>query len=158
MARSSMRASAAALAITLALSSCSSADPVAQELQESAPSQSTCTTTEIEQGSDWIKGQLAAFAQEDPESAYGFASASFKLNNNLQQFVAIIVTNYGFLLNSRSYAVAECTRQARFLLFNVAVTDSAGQKYAMQYTVSQINGAWGVDAAVVVVDDEPVFS
>lgn len=153
-----MRSGAAALAITLALSSCSSSDPLAQDPQDGANSQSTCTSTEIDQGSKWIKGQLDAFAQGNPESAYGFASASFKLSNNLQQFVAIIVTNYGFLLNARSNTVTECTKENEFFLFNVRVTDSAGQEYPMRYTISQIDGAWGVDAAVVVVDDEPVFS
>ena len=159
MARSTLRSAVVALAITLLLSSCSSTDPVAQEPQESTSAQPTCSNTEVDQGSAWIKGQLDAFANEDPETAYSFASESFKARSDLQQFVAIIVTNYGFLLSTRSHTIGDCTKQGELFLFDVQVTDTTGQKYPMEYTLSKIADTWGVDAASVTVgEDEPVFS
>jgi hypothetical protein len=159
MARSTLRSAVVALAITLLLSSCSSTDPVAQEPQESTSAQPTCSNAEVDQGSAWIKGQLDAFADEDPETAYSFASESFKARNDLQQFVAIIVTNYGFLLSTRSYTIGDCTKQGELFLFDVQVTDTTGQKYPMEYTLSKIADTWGVDAASVTVgDDGPVYS
>lgn len=156
---SNLRSAAVVLALALLLASCSSPDPVAQAPQESAPAQPTCSNSEIVQGSAWIKGQLAAFTKEDLETAYSFASESFKARSGLQQFVAIIVTNYGFLLNARSYTVGDCTKEGELFLFNVQVTDRSGQKYLMEYTVSKIANAWGVDAASVTTDDdEPVYS
>ena len=159
MARSTLRSAVVALAITLLLSSCSSTDPVAQEPQESTSAQPTCSNTEVDQGSAWIKGQLDAFANEDPETAYSFASESFKARSDLQQFVAIIVTNYGFLLSTRSHTIGDCTKQGELFLFDVQVTDTTGQKYPMEYTLSKIADTWGVDAASVTVgDDGPVYS
>ena len=159
MARSTLRSAVVALAIILLLSSCSSTDPVAQEPQESTSAQSTCSNAEVDQGSAWIKGQLDAFANEDPETAYSFASESFKARSDLQQFVAIIVTNYGFLLSTRSHTIGDCTKQGELFLFDVQVTDTTGQKYPMEYTLSKIADTWGVDAASVTVgDDGPVYS
>lgn len=157
MARSIMRSAVVALAITLLLTSCSSSDPVAQ--QESIPTQPTCSNTEADQGSAWIKGQLDAFNKEDPETAYGFASEKFKANSSLNQFVATIVTSYGFLLSSRSYTIGDCTKQGELFLFNVQVIDATGQKYPMRYTLSKIAGTWGVDSAGVTLgEDEPSYS
>jgi hypothetical protein len=157
MAKSTLRSAAIALAITLLLTSCSSSDPVAQ--QESIPTQPTCSNTEVDQGSAWIKGQLDAFNKEDPETAYGFASEKFRANSSLNQFVATIVTSYGFLLSSRSYTIGDCTKQGEFFLFNVQVIDATGQKYPMRYTLSKIADTWGVDSAAVTVgEDEPSYS
>ncbi|MDP5051475.1 MAG: DUF4864 domain-containing protein, partial [Candidatus Planktophila sp.] len=111
MARSTMRSAALAVTITLLLSACSSSDPVAQQPQQSNPAQPTCSNAEVDQGSAWIKGQLDACTNEDPETAYSFASESFKTRSSLQQFIAIIVTNYGFLLSTRSYTIGDCTKQ-----------------------------------------------
>ena len=152
-----MRSVAVALAITVLLTSSSPSHPVAQ--QESTPAQPTCSNTEADQGSAWIKGQLDAFTNEDPESAYSFASESFKAGSNLEQFIAIIVSNYGFLLSTSSYTIGECTKQDELFLFDVEVTDIAEQKYSMKYTLSKIAGNWGVDAASVTVgEDEPLYS
>ena len=157
MARSIMRPAVVALAITLLLTSCSSSDPVAQ--QESIPTLPSCSNAEVDQGSAWIKGQLDAFNKEDPETAYGFASEKFKANSSLNQFVATIVTSYGFLLSSRSYTIGDCTKQGELFLFNVQVIDATGQKYPMRYTLSKIAGTWGVDSAGVTVgEDEPSYS
>ena len=159
MVRLTVGSAAVVLATTLLLSSCSSTDPVAQQPNESSSAQPTCSNTEVDQGSAWIKGQLDAFSEEDPETAYSFASESFKAGSSLQQFIAIIVSNYGFLLSTRSYTIGDCTKQGELFLFDVQVTDTAGQKYPMEYTLSKIANTWGVDAASVTVgEDEPVYS
>mgnify|MGYP006184776199 CR=1 FL=1 len=159
MARSTLRSAVVAVAIILLLSSCSSTDPIAQEPQESTSAQPTCSNAEVDQGSAWIKGQLDAIANEDPETAYSFASESFKARSDLQQFVAIIVTNYGFLLSTRSYTIGDCTKDGQFFEFDVEVIDTAGEKYPMRYTLSKIAGTWGVDAAAVTVgEEEPSYS
>ena len=157
MAKSTMRTAAVALAITVLLAGCSSTNPVAQ--QESIPTQPTCSNTEVDQGSAWIKGQLDAFTNEDPETAYGFASEKFKANSSLNQFVAIIVANYGFLLSTTSYTIGDCSKEGELFNFDVQVTDAVGQKYPMRYTLSKIAGTWGVDAAAVTIgEEEPTYS
>ena len=130
MAKSKTRTAAVALAITILLAGCSSADPVAQE--ESNSAQPSCSNTEVDQGSAWIKGQLEAFTKEDPETAYNFASENFKARSSLNQFVAIIVANYGFLLSLSSYTIGDCTKDGEFFDFDVEVIDTAGEKYPMR--------------------------
>ena len=152
MVRSVMRSAATALAIALLLSGCSSSDPVAQEPQESAPTSATCTSTQQQQGGAWVEGQLAAFADENFEKAYSYASELFRSRNGFQQFVAIIVSNYGFLVNSRSYAVTTCSKTGEYFSFTVNVTDRSGKLYPMGYTLSLIEEVWGVVAAVVTED------
>ena len=77
----------------------------------------------------------------------------------MEQFIAIIVSNYGFLLSTSSYTIGDCTKQDELFLFDVEVTDIAEQKYSMKYTLSKIAGNWGVDAASVTVgEDEPLYS
>jgi len=157
MAKSTMRTIAVALAITLLLTGCSSTDPVAQE--KSNPVHPTCSNAEVDQGSAWIKGQLEAFTKEDPETAYGFASENFKARSSLNQFVAIIVANYGFLLSTSSYTIGDCTKVGEFFDFDVEVIDTAGEKHPMRYALSKIDGTWGVDAAAVTVgEEEPSYS
>lgn len=155
MSRSIMRSAATALAITLLIAGCSSSDPVAQAPQDSAPTSATCTSTEQEQGAAWVEGQLAAFADENFEKAYSYASELFRSRNDFQQFVAIIVSNYEFLVNSRSYAVNTCANTGEFFSFAVDVTDGSGQLYPMEYTLSLIEDVWGVVAAVVTEDSGP---
>ena len=157
MAKSTLHSAVVALAITLLLTSCSSSDPVAQK--ESIPTQPACSNAEVDQGSAWIKGQLDAFNKEDPETAYSFASEKFKANSSLNQFVATIVTSYGFLLSSRSYTIGDCTKQGELFDFDVQVIDATGQKYPMRYTLSKIAGTWGVDSAGVSLgEEEPSYS
>lgn len=140
------------------LTSCStSSAPMAQE--QSAPTEPTCTSTQTSDGKDWVKGQLDAFSGSDPKAAYAFASESFRARNSLQQFIAIISTNYEFLLNLDSYTVGNCSRQGDFYLFEVSLRDTNGQDFAMEYTLSLLGTSWGVVAASVVSSEgEPSYS
>jgi hypothetical protein len=143
--------------LAIGLAGCASSVQTAQQPQDNFGVTPACSPSEIDNGSAWIEGQLKAFDNEDPEAAYQFASESFRVRSNLQQFVAIIVTNYGFLLDINSYSVGTCSKSADAYLFDVQVIDTAGEKYSMEYTLSLVNGRWGVDAASVTVsDDQPL--
>ena len=132
----------------------------APNAQESSPQNAfTCSSIETSDGKAWVKGQLDAFSGSDPEAAYAFASSPFKARNSLEQFIAIITTNYEFLLNLDSYTVDGCSKQGDFYLFAVSLSDSNGQAYIMEYTLSLLGTSWGVDAASVISSEgEPAYS
>jgi hypothetical protein len=140
------------LAFTLLLSGCSSSTNTEKAAQESAAPQPSCTQSEIDGGSAWIKGQLAAFANQDFESAFGFASESFQSNRSLEEFTAIISSGYGLLLSARTNTVSNCIKEGNNFLFDVQVTTDSGTKYPMMYALEKTSDAWGINAATVVAD------
>ena len=149
---------ALAVALTLLLSGCSSSNTTETATQESATPQPSCSQTEIDGGSAWIKGQLAAFSKQDFESAFGFATESFRSNRSLEEFISIISSGYGFLLNSRTYSVGNCIKEGNDYLFDVRVTAESGTEYPMMYALAKTNDTWGINAATVVaeqVEEEP---
>ena len=149
---------ALAVALTLLLSGCSSSNTTETATQESATPQPSCSQTEIDGGSAWIKGQLAAFSKQDFESAFGFATESFRSNRSLEEFISIISSGYGFLLNSRTYSVGDCIKEGNDFLFNVRVTAESGTEYPMMYALAKTDDTWGINAATVVaeqVEQEP---
>ncbi len=149
---------ALAVALTLLLSGCSSSNTTEAATQESAAPQPSCSQTDIDGGSAWIKGQLAAFSKQDFESAYGFATESFRSGRSLEQFISIISSGYGFLLNSRTYSVGNCIKEGDNFLFDVQVTAESGTQYPMMYALAKAEEIWGINAATVVaeqVEQEP---
>ncbi len=149
---------ALAVALTLLLSGCSSSNTTERAIQESAAPQPSCSQTEIDGGSAWIKGQLAAFSKQDFQSAYGFATESFRSNRSLEEFISIISSGYGFLLNSRTYSVGNCIKEDDNFLFDVQVTAESGTQYPMMYALAKTGDTWGINAATVVaeqVEQEP---
>ena len=159
MATASIKVTTAlAVALTLLLSGCSSSNTTETATQESATPQPSCSQTEIDGGSAWIKGQLAAFSKQDFESAFGFATKSFRSNRSLEEFISIISSGYGFLLNSRTYGVGDCIKEGNDFLFNVRVTAESGIEYPMMYALAKTGETWGINAATVVaeqVEEEP---
>ena len=149
---------ALAVALTLLLSGCSSSKTTETATQESSAPQPSCSESEIDGGSAWIKGQLAAFSKQDFESAFGFATESFRSNRSLEEFISIISSGYGFLLNSRTYSVGDCIKEGNDFLFNVRVTAESGTEYPMMYALAKTDDTWGINAATVVaeqVEQEP---
>jgi hypothetical protein len=151
MAKSTITTTTAlAVAFALLLSGCSSSATTQNATQESTTPQPSCSQSEIDGGSAWIKGQLAAFAKQDFESAFGFASESFQSNRSLEEFAAIISSGYGFLLSSRSNTVSNCIKEGNNFLFDVQVTTDSGTNYPMMYALEKTADTWGINAATVV--------
>ena len=159
MSKASLKATTAlAVALTLLLSGCSSSNTTETATQESTTPQPSCSQTEIDGGSAWIKGQLAAFSKQDFESAFGFATESFRSNRSLEEFISIISSGYGFLLNSRTYSVGNCIKEGNDFLFDVRVTAESGTEYPVMYALAKTDDTWGINAATVVaeqVEEEP---
>ena len=148
-----MRFGISVLIASALLSSCSTASDESQ----TTPSKNetliqptpTCTSAEFTGGSNWIKGQLKAFGETDPEKAYSYASAEFRAANSLQDFAAVIVSQYAMLLDLKDYQVISCDKNGELFTFKVQLSDNQGSSYSMEYMLSLVNETWGVDAASV---------
>lgn len=138
------------LLVTLFLATACSSDieePNPMEESSTLDLQNNCDQTYFEEGSRWIKGQLNAFKDPDPKAAYGFASADFRATNSIDQFSSIISNQYPMLLDLEKFEIYSCDSSEDYFLFGVKVTGNDSKAYWMEYLLSRINGAWGVDGA-----------
>lgn len=141
-----------ALSLALVLSSCSSTKP--KKVSENPQPKVTkpipsCSNEEFTDGSNWIKGQLKAFGDDDPAKAYSYASEGFRKRTNIDMFTVIIVGQYSMLLNIKNYQILSCEKTEGRFLFKGKLEDKDGNKYTMQYMLSLIDNKWGVDGAQV---------
>ena len=142
----------ASLFLALLLTSCSSSKTEkVSESSQAAPSKPTpsCSKEQFTEGSDWIKGQLKAFGDDNPDKAYSYASESFRQRNSIEMFTAVIVGQYSMLLNLKSYEILSCEKIKEQFLFNGKLTDKQDKHYTMQYLLSRVDDRWGVDGAQV---------
>lgn len=150
MSRKKLVVSSLFLALLLTACSSSKTEKVSESSQ-AAPAKKTpeCSTDEFASGSQWIKGQLKAFGDDNPEKAYSYASESFRQRNSIEMFTAVIVGQYSMLLNLQSYEILSCEKAEEQFLFKGKLKDKADKNYTMQYLLSRVNGKWGVDGAQV---------
>ena len=143
----------ALLSALLILTACSSntQDVPSPESKIGSVSQPTptCSTQEFTGGSDWIKGQLKAFGESEPDKAYSYASESFKQANSLEDFASIIVSQYTMLLDLKTYQVVSCDKDGELYTFKVQITDNQSNAYSMEYVLSFSDKKWGVEGASV---------
>ena len=109
-----------------------------------------CTSDEFSGGSQWIDGQISAFARADEKGAYKYASESFRANVSLEDFITVIANQYPMLLDLRSHSIVRCAKEGSNFVFDLYLVANDGLKYAMRYNLSLINKQWGVDSASVV--------
>jgi len=141
-----------AISIALVLSACSTSKPE-KASQNSQPKvikpTPSCSKEEFTGGSNWIKGQLKAFSDDNPAKAYSYASEGFRKRTNIDMFTVIIVGQYSMLLNIKNYQILSCDKSEGRFLFKGKLEDKVGNKYTMQYMLSLIDNKWGVDGAQV---------
>ena len=96
-----------------------------------------------------IQSQTEAFAAEDFELAYSYASTTFRSNVSIQSFVAIIAASYGPLLSSSELEFSNCfNNQALDLgIIDVRFVESGLALYGLRYILSASDEGWRVEGA-----------
>jgi len=96
-----------------------------------------------------IQSQTEAFAAEDFELAYSYASDTFRSNVPIRSFVAIIASSYGPLLSSSQLEFSNCfSNQALDLgIIDVRFVESGLALYGLRYIVSASDEGWRVEGA-----------
>lgn len=107
-----------------------------------------CTDAQAELVDQHISGQIDALAKRDWETAYLFASADFRARIEVEQFIAIIDSQYAMLINNQGYQFNKCTIVTGMIMQEVGVTGEE-EVFNLTYRLS-VNGATlGVEAAVI---------
>ena len=137
-----MRRIIAAGAAVLLLAGCAQSNPLA-DLTDGACSSALAGVVD-----NHISGQIDALADKDWELAHSFASENFQANVSVDDFILIIGTQYGMLIENKGYQFNECTVDGNTIKQEVSV-QSGEQEFTLTYNLTVNESALGVESAVV---------
>ena len=132
----------AAIVMVLVLSGCSQ-KAAFEELSDGA-----CTKAQGQLVEAHISAQIDAIAKEDWESAYSFASESFRSLVKLDQFIYVIETQYGMLIENIGYVFSDCTIVKNQVIQQVEVKANNGLSN-LTYMLSVKESTLGVESVLV---------
>ena len=137
-----MKHLAAAIVLVLVLSGCSQ-KAAFEELSDGA-----CTDAQGQLVEAHISAQIDAIAKEDWESAYSFASESFRSLVKLDQFIYVIGSQYVMLVENQGYIFSECAIANSEVTQQVEVKDESGLTN-LTYTLSVKELTLGVESVLI---------
>ena len=96
-----------------------------------------------------INSQTRAFADNNFELAYSFASPSFRSSVSLNGFVTIIASSYGPLIESSELRFSDCLANSNggFALIDVRFLQGGDFVYGLRYLMADTSDGWRVDGA-----------
>ena len=112
----------------------------------------TCSSEEAQLVEAHISAQIDAIANEKWDSAYSYASPAFRSAVELGQFVFIIGTQYGMLIDNQGYQFNSCTIANKKITQEVAVSSNS-QIFNLSYSLSVNSEVLGVDSSSVTLPD-----
>ena len=107
----------------------------------------TCTNKQAQLVQKHISGQIDAIAKEEWESAYSYASPSFRMAVDITRFITIIGMQYGILGSNQGYEFSECTIANNKITQQVGVRGNSGL-IDLTYILSFKESKLGVESAV----------
>lgn len=108
----------------------------------------TCTNKQAQLVKAHISGQIDAIAKKEWKSAYSFASPKFKASVEIAQFISVISTSYGMLIENQGYKFNKCSIANKRITQEVGVK-SGGGIIDLTYTLSVTKSTLGVESAVI---------
>ena len=132
----------AAIVMVLMLSGCSQ-KAAFEELSNGA-----CTNAQGQLVEAHISAQIDAIAKEDWESAYSFASESFRSLVELDQFIFVIGSQYEMLIENQGYVFSKCAIVNSQVTQQVEVKDESGLTN-LTYTLSVKELILGVESVLI---------
>ena len=120
------------------------AQPAAFEKLADGP----CTGAQVELIDQHISAQIDALAKRDWKQAYSFASEDFREGIGVDQFIAIIESQYAMLINNQGYQFNQCDIAAGMIMQGVGVR-SGEEVFNLTYRLSVNGSTLGVEAAVI---------
>jgi len=130
------------IAMVLLLSGCS------QKAAFEELANGTCTNTQGQLVEAHLSAQIDAIAKEDWDSAYSFASESFRSLVKLDQFIFVIDAQYEMLMENQGYVFGGCTIANSQVIQQVEVKDKSGLTN-LTYTLSVKELTLGVESVLV---------
>lgn len=133
--------------LTMSASPTPSTPPKDAESEDSTPQ--PCSS-EIELAiRSTIESQTQAFANDDFELAYSFASPSFQASVGLERFVQIINGSYGPLISSSDLVFSDCHSDLgeQFGVISVRFIQANNDVFGLQYLMLNSDLGWRVEGA-----------
>jgi hypothetical protein len=131
-----------AIVLALALSGCS--QKAALEELADGP----CNGGQARLVERHISDQIDALAKNQWESAYSFASPSFRSAVDIEQFIFIIGAQYAMLINNQGYEFAACSINNDQITQEVGVR-SNDKVFNLTYTLTVKDSILGISSAAV---------
>ena len=141
-----MRRLIALSVMVLLLSSCSQ-KPAFEELADGA-----CSSEQAQLVNKHISAQIDAMAKDDWELAYSLASPTFRSNVGIDQFIFVVSTQYGMLIDNQGYEFNSCTIANKKITQEVAVSSNS-EVFNLSYSLSVDGEVLGVDSSSVTLPD-----
>lgn len=107
-----------------------------------------CTNKQAQLVKVHISGQIEAIAKKEWKSAYSFASPKFKASVEIAQFISVISTSYGMLIENQGYKFNKCSIANKRITQEVGVKSGGGIS-DLTYTLSVTKSTLGVESAVI---------
>ena len=133
--------------MVLLLSSCSQ-KPAFEELADGA-----CSSEQAQLVNKHISEQIDAMAKDDWELAYSLASPTFRSNVGIDQFIFVVSTQYGMLIDNQGYEFNSCTISNKKITQEVSVSSNS-QVFNLSYSLSVAGEVLGVDSSSVTVSED----
>ena len=133
---------AAAIVMVLMLGGC------AQKAAFEELSDGACNKAQGQLVEAHISAQIDAIAKEDWESAYSFASESFRSLVKLDQFIFVIGSQYEMLIENQGYVFSECAIINSEVTQQVEIKDESGLNN-LTYTLSVKELTLGVESVLI---------
>lgn len=130
------------------------AEPESKEPEPTESGPVACEDLVFQRAQTTIRGQQDAFGSDDFQTAWGFASPSFRSSVTVDAFQTIIEGTYPFLLDNPNLRFIDCQRQGKTAFLQVEVADSP--TVVMVYRVVLNEDVWLIDAASIAGSREEV--
>jgi len=113
------------------------------------PSSSSCSDDTREAIEDTVVGQVSAFSDGDFETAYTYASPSFRAGVPLDVFGQIIRTNYPQLLDASNARSGPCDADLTNGLATIvmAFNTQDDPSYTLRYVLERVDEQWLISGA-----------
>jgi hypothetical protein len=105
-----------------------------------------CSSEQAQLVDAHISAQIDAMAQQDWKLAYSFASPEFRSGVDIDQFVFIITTQYGMLVDNQGYEFNARTIADEKITQEVAINTNS-EVFNLYYILSVTGGVLGVDSS-----------
>ena len=107
-----------------------------------------CSSEQAQLVEAHISAQINAIAKEEWKIAYSLASPGFRSGVGIDQFIFIISTQYGMLIDNQGYAFNACTITNKEITQEVSVSSNS-QVINLTYSLSVADEVLGVDSSAV---------
>ncbi|MCX6443041.1 MAG: DUF4864 domain-containing protein [Actinobacteria bacterium] len=111
-----------------------------------------CSSEQAQLVDKHISAQIDAMAKDDWKLAYSLASPNFRSNVGIDQFIFVVSTQYGMLIDNQGYRFNSCTIANKKITQDVAVSSNS-EVFNLSYSLSVDGEVLGVEASSITASD-----